>query len=57
MKITITKMGLILEPETEYDNMCIAHLIKQTGVTLKYSDEWNQTGNLILDGKHDEWGT
>ena len=56
MKVIMTQLGIELVPETEFEKTCLEHVAKQSMVTLKFRDEWNSKGNLIIEGKPDEWG-
>ncbi len=57
MKVTMTKRGIILEPEDDFEKTCLAHLAKRSGITITWLNEWDQTGNMIIEGKPDDWGT
>lgn len=55
MQIKKTEYGVELEAETPYEQECLKHLHRQGRVTMKFDDDWDNTGNLTIEGKPHPW--
>lgn len=55
MKVKKTECGVELEPETLHERECLEHLHRQSQVTMKFDDDWDNTGNLTIEGRPHPW--
>lgn len=55
MKIKKTEYGVELIPESSFEVECLKHLRNQTSIFMKFEDEWDQKGNLKIEGKPHPW--
>ena len=55
MKIKKTVNGVELEPETSYEIECLKHLTNQSSLNVSFTDAWNKSGNLKIEGKLHPW--
>lgn len=54
MKVIAHENGIELVPETEFEKQCLKKIAHET-VSMKWTDEWNQSGNLKIEAKDNDW--
>lgn len=55
MKCKKTQYGIELIPENNFEIECLKHLFDHKPVSVVFEDNWNNTGNLIVQGKPHPW--
>lgn len=55
MKIKKTEHGIELIPETPFEKECLVHLARQNSITVKFEDQWDQTGPVKIEGQPHPW--
>ena len=54
MKIVKTQYGVELIPESSYEQDALETLAGKS-ITAKFTDSWNQTGNLVIQYEPHPW--
>lgn len=56
MKVIVHENSIELVPETEFEKQSLKQIAGKPVVT-KWTDDWNQTGNLKIETQDLDWGT
>ena len=57
MKIEIKESSMVLVPENVFEKESLRRLKKKGVESIRFENEWDQEGGLILNHPVENWGT
>jgi len=55
MKCKKTQYGIELIPENDFEVECLKHLFNHKPISASFTDNWNNSGNLIIQWQPHPW--